>query len=315
MTGPLSFSSGYTFEDQPRTWENSLMPELPEAETIRKQLAPFLCRARVRSLRSGSYPKIFLSAIPDLSGWRFSALGRIGKVLLFFMKSPAGDPGILLTRLGMSGQWSLSGIRKNSAIHTESTGADSHTHLAITLETPEGEMILAYRDPRRFGRLEWQTDKSLSGILRTTGPDILEVQPGDFEKSLRASQRSIRTILLDQKVVSGIGNIYVSEILFESGIHPDRKGTRITGAEARRILESSAIVLKRAIDRGGSSIHSFKDAYGEEGGNQSQLKVYGLDGSPCQSCKSPILKKEAGGRSSYFCPRCQSRKKTSPART
>jgi formamidopyrimidine-DNA glycosylase len=291
------------------------MPELPEAETIRKQLLPVLLGARVRSLRSGPYPKIFLSGIPDLSGWRFSDLGRIGKVLLFSMQSPDGESGTLLTRLGMSGQWKISGHRNDSKMPPLSTETAVHTHLTITLETPDGEMLLSYRDPRRFGRLEWQTDIALSGILQTTGPDILQIQAGHFERSIRASRRSIRMILLDQKIASGIGNIYVSEILFESGIHPDRKGFRITGDEARRILESSAIILQKAIDRGGSSIHSFKDAFGEEGKNQSQLKVYGLDGSPCPLCKSPILKKEEGGRSSYFCLRCQPKKRPSPART
>ncbi|BAM08025.1 bifunctional DNA-formamidopyrimidine glycosylase/DNA-(apurinic or apyrimidinic site) lyase [Leptospirillum ferrooxidans] len=291
------------------------MPELPEAETIRKQLLPVLLGSRVRSLRSGPYPKIFLSDIPDLSGWQFSDLGRIGKVLLFSMKSPAGESGTLLTRLGMSGQWNISGNRQDSQLPLQPSQTTIHTHLAITLETPEGERLLSYRDPRRFGRVEWQTDIALSGILQTTGPDILKIRAEQFEHSIRASRRSIRTILLDQKIASGIGNIYVSEILFESGIHPDRKGFRITGAEARRILESSAVVLQKAIDRGGSSIHSFKDAFGEEGGNQSQLQVYGLDGSPCPLCKSPILKKEEGGRSSYFCLRCQPKKRTSPARS
>jgi len=283
------------------------MPELPEAETIRKQLDPFLSGACVRSLHCGPYPKMFLSGIPDLSGWKFSELGRIGKVLLFPMLSPLGEPGILLTRLGMSGQWNISDSR-------DYFRTNSHTHLALTLETREGEMILSYRDPRRFGRLEWQNDKRLSVILQTTGPDILEVDDRSFEKSVRASQRSIRTILLDQKVVSGIGNIYVSEILFESGIHPDKKGSRITKAEARSILETSNTVLKNAIDRGGSSIHSFKDAHGESGENQIHLKVYGLDGLPCQICKNPIRKKESGGRSCYFCPWCQPKKRMPSAR-
>ncbi|MDA8059432.1 MAG: bifunctional DNA-formamidopyrimidine glycosylase/DNA-(apurinic or apyrimidinic site) lyase [Nitrospiraceae bacterium] len=276
------------------------MPELPEAETIRKQLAPFLSGARVVSQRTGPYPKIFLSGIPDLAGWKFSDPGRTGKVLIFSMASPGGEPGVLLTRLGMSGQWTVSDPQNP---------LNSHTHLTFLLKTRDREILLSYRDPRRFGRLEWQADKSLSGILQTTGPDILEVQARYFEESVHASQRSIRTILLDQKIVSGIGNIYVSEILFEAGIHPDKKGSRITKAEALRILESSRTVLTRAVERGGSSIHSFKDAHGEAGENQIHLKVYGLDGLPCQICKKPILKKESGGRSSYFCPLCQSKRK------
>jgi formamidopyrimidine-DNA glycosylase len=278
------------------------MPELPEAETIRKQLAPFLSGARVISLLRGPYPKIFLSEIPDLSGWRVSGPGRRGKVLMFFMTSQTGESGVLLTRLGMSGQWAISDNRDQSRAH-------SHTHLTIILGTPGGEMALSYRDPRRFGRLEWQIDKSLSVILKTTGPDILEVEAGAFEKSVRTSHRSIRTILLDQTVISGIGNIYVSEILFESGIHPDKKGSRLTRDETSRILESSRMILQKAIELGGSSIHSFKDALGEAGENQAHLKVYGLDGSPCLICKKPIRKKESGGRSSYFCPSCQAKKR------
>lgn len=291
------------------------MPELPEAETIRKQLAPFLSDARIRLVQRGPYPKIFLSGIPELSGWGFSNLERIGKVLLFSMISPAGEKGYLLTRLGMSGQWTISETEKNSEVYTEPSRKNQHIHLTLYIETAMGEMILSYRDPRRFGRLEWQIDKRLSGILSTTGPDILEIQTELFEKSVRASQRSIRTILLDQKIVSGIGNIYVSEILFESGIHPDKKGSALTRAEAQHILSVSGTILKRAIERGGSSIHSFKNAYGEEGQNQIHLKVYGLDGSLCQVCRNPIRKKETGGRSCYFCPGCQSRKKKSPAIT
>ncbi len=280
------------------------MPELPEAETIRKQLAPLIQGASVVTLSRGIFPGIFLVPPEDLSGWIVDEPKRTGKVLLFPMHSPGGDRGILVTRLGMSGHWSV-------RTRTHDTAMEPHTHLTILLEQkPSGEtLLLTYQDPRRFGRLEWVKGKTTSVILENTGPDILLIDPASFHQSLRKSSRSIRTLLLDQTIASGIGNIYVSEILFLSGIHPDKKGTAITRKEAGQILAVSREILARAILSGGSSIHSFKNAYGEEGGHQNHLNVYGHGGEHCPRCQTLIVQKRSGGRTGYFCPRCQGRKK------
>lgn len=233
--------------------------------------------------------------------WTGKTLFRHGKILVYeFSAVDASPPAktlsswYLLSRFGMSGSWR----RIPSTIPNP-----DHTHLEIRFTSTTDRLL--WVDPRRFGRLEWTFDLSLSLLLREVGPDALSVTPDELSAALSHSSRSVRTALMDQSVVAGIGNIYAAEILFRARVNPFQQATRLSGNEFRRIFLSMKTVLGESLEAGGSTIHSYARGDGSPGEFQHQHLVYGRDGQPCVSCGLPVQKIVQEARSLYYCSFCQ----------
>jgi len=270
------------------------MPELPEVETTRRGLAPWLEGQRIRSLvvrqRQLRWP------VPHqlerrLAGRTVTELGRRGKYLL--MRTPEGTA---LMHLGMSGS-----MRVLQA--DEPPG--KHDHFDIVLDS--GRRI-RFNDPRRFGSLLWTADDpETHPLLAGLGPEPLGPSfSGDYLWR-RARQRSvaIKIFLMNAAVVVGVGNIYASEALFRAGIHPRRAAGRISRRDMQRLAGAVREVLVDALTLGGTTLRDFHNGAGEPGYFGQRLRVYGRGGEPCRSCGTPIRHITQGQRSSYFCPSCQ----------
>ena len=271
------------------------MPELPEVETVKRGLEDLL-KPPTCSIKKVTIGPKKLRRSPDesllkgLSGQSIQSIRRVAKYLLFEL-----DEHILLSHLGMTGSWRLF------------KEARDHDHIEIHLE--DGRR-LTYRDPRRFGMFDilrpsdLKNDTSLSSL----GPDPVQGDEFDgdylFEKS-RKCQQKLKTFIMDQRVVVGVGNIYASEALFLAGIHPEKIASEVTLSEYARLAEAIQVVLNDAIFWGGTTISDFKQAGGSEGYFQNQLMVYGKAKEPCQFCETPLVSEVIGGRNSFWCPQCQ----------
>ena len=269
------------------------MPELPEVETIRRTLRPHIVGARItgvqvreRRLRR----PIAADFAARLRGAHITDIERRGKYLLFRL---AGGQ-VLLVHLGMTGSLSLS---------TPDTALDTHDHVIITLDRP---LVMVYNDPRRFGLMRVGDDTTLSE-LATVGRDPFTAAPSPHEwRSLvRGRKLPIKNLLMDQRLLAGVGNIYANEMLFRAGIRPRRRAGGLRGAELIRLGTAMAAVLADAVELGGSSISDYRDANGRPGSFQMQHAVYDRAGDPCRTCAAPIKRVVLSGRSSYYCPQCQ----------
>jgi formamidopyrimidine-DNA glycosylase len=179
---------------------------------------------------------------------------------------------------------------------------EKHTHVCLLLD--DGRE-LRYTDARRFGRIAYLTETLLAEELLEFGADPLEVSSEEFVSRIRGRRARIKALLLDQRVLRGVGNIYADESLWKAKIHPARLGMQLSRVEAttlRRVLQE---ILKKAIVMRGSSISDFLDAEGEPGDYQRHHRAYGREGKKCHRCKSAIRRGIVAGRSSYFCPKCQ----------
>ncbi len=272
------------------------MPELPEVETLRRALAPLLVGARLAQVevRSPALRRpIDAAGLRRLEGKRLEDLSRRGKFLLFHF-----DEDALLCHLGMSGRLLLR--------HSRAPWPD-HVHVVFGLE-PFAE--LAFRDPRRFGLLLVLPAQGLTHhpMLARLGPE--PQTPEVVEAALRAeraSRRAIRDLLLDQRVVAGVGNIYACEALFAARIHPAAKACELSEEQIALLARALVGVLARAIRAGGTTLRdgAWRGAFGEPGFFTQKLSVYGREGQPCRRCGTRIGRLSLGGRSAYHCPRCQ----------
>lgn len=276
------------------------MPELPEAETLRQPVNLFFSGKKLAHIRNGPEKNVWIG-LPDFpaEGFLLTTVERHGKILVFYWREAGKNTSVcLVSRLGMSGTW---------LIKNRDEPLPNHSHLVLTFESLADRLV--YRDPRRFGRLEWVFEPCKSVILSSQGPDILRISPEEWHERIKSSCRTIRSILLDQKVASGIGNIYASEILFDARISPFRKGKSISRTESGLILASAKVILESAIKSGGSTIHSFRTSFGEGGNYQDSHKVYGKAGKPCQNCHGRIKKAMEHSRHLFYCSFCQKRVK------
>ncbi|WP_062305838.1 bifunctional DNA-formamidopyrimidine glycosylase/DNA-(apurinic or apyrimidinic site) lyase [Alicyclobacillus sendaiensis] len=271
------------------------MPELPEVETVRRHLAErvegdVICGVDVRLPRIVRYPAPEMFA-ERLKGQGIRRVGRRGKYLLFEL-----DRGLLVSHLRMEGRY---------AVADPSEPEDPHTHVVFRLASGRE---LRYADVRQFGTM----DAVLAGEPLPKG--LVELGPEPFDPALsgevlrrrwRGRRAPIKSLLLDQRQIAGLGNIYVDEALFAAGIHPLTPAGWIGTEALDRLLEEIRDVLARAIREGGSSVRSFRDGYGRHGGFQIQLAVYGRQGQPCPRCGGAIQKIKVGGRGTHVCPACQ----------
>ncbi|KXT78359.1 Formamidopyrimidine-DNA glycosylase [Streptococcus sp. DD13] len=193
-------------------------------------------------------------------------------------------------------------------LFTKEVPENKHFHAFFTLDNGDR---LVYQDVRKFGTMELldKADEATYFIKKKIGPEPTEqdfrLKP--FEVALLSSQKLVKPYLLEQTLVAGLGNIYVDEVLWAAKVHPERTAAGLKKAEIKRLHDETIRILQLGVDRGGSTIRSYKNALGEEGTMQEALQVYGRTGEPCPRCGSLIVKKQVRGRGSHFCPRCQKR--------
>ena len=289
------------------------MPELPEVETIVADLRPHLvgrtivrCELNFPTIVRHPEPEEFVDAVV---GMRIDSMGRRGKYILISLTPPhlwggggeaaggAANNLQLVVHLGMTGQLRLVDPVAPLA---------NHTHAVFFLD--DGRQ-LRYRDPRRFGRLLLGTEQALlsSKKMPRLGPEPIdpEFAPDELYRRLRTRRAAIKAVLLDQGAIAGVGNIYADESLHKARLRPDRIAGSLSKKSARRLHESLRESLTLAIANRGSSVDTYRDAWGEIGGQQEKLLVYGRAGEPCFTCGRPLTAIRIAGRTTVFCRRCQ----------
>lgn len=281
------------------------MPELPEVETVRRGLAPVMEGARLErlELRRDGLRWPFPSGMADrVGGQMIHRLRRRSKYLLMDI-----GPDVVLVHLGMSGRMTVSGAPLG-AFHRPHAAPEKHDHVIFHLG---GGARVTFNDPRRFGALDVfsAAQEPNHKLLRHLGPEPLGNGFNAEILALRlAGRRSpIKTALLDQRIVAGLGNIYVCEALYQAGIHPERPAGRISAARIGKLSTAIRDVLLEAIDAGGSSLRDHRQASGDLGYFQHRFRVYDREHQPCQTtkCGGTITRIVQSGRSSFYCPRCQ----------
>jgi formamidopyrimidine-DNA glycosylase len=272
------------------------VPELPEVETVVRDLRPCLVGRRLTSVTVGSQRlRRHWSPAWDalVTGARVKAVRRRGKWIVLDL---AGGRHLVF-HLGMTGQLTVAPARQPPA---------EHTHIVMGLDG--GARQLRFRDIRRFGSATLFADRDdLDRFFAEAGlgPEPFELDAGYWRARLRRTGRCLKAVLLDQRVVAGVGNIYADESLFEAGLHPARLGRSTTPAEAERLRTAIVRVLERAIAKRGSSIRNYVGGSGLRGGYQEAFAVYGRTGEPCPRCGTLVQRVRLAGRSTHFCPRCQ----------
>jgi len=279
------------------------MPELPEVETIRRVLDEVLPGLRIREvlvrrekmLRGQSCDRFK----EGLMGTSIIGVDRRGKFLFLRLKS-----GSLLLHLGMSGRIIVRGKDEESDVPALEL-PDRHTHLILKLS--EG-LFLYFRDPRMFGRFQLLDAEDELRLLDRLGPEPLGrgFSTDYFRKALERRKAPVKAVLLDQRLVAGIGNIYADEALFRAGIDPHREGCRLKPDEISRLRTAVRSVLREAVRRKGTSISDYVDPRNRRGTFQLRLEVYGREGRSCRRCGCAICKDIVAQRGTHWCPRCQS---------
>jgi formamidopyrimidine-DNA glycosylase len=275
------------------------MPELPEVETIARGLARCVSGDVIESVWLGRKPEPLKSSAREIAATlehsRIATVRRMGKHIVFDLdqnhstQTGASHTAQWIVHLGMTGRLQVCEPQADIL---------KHTHAILKLASGKE---LRFVDPRRFGRLS---------VARAGGFDAGGIEPLDadldrFLALFRGRKTPIKSALLNQKLLRGVGNIYADESLFRAGIRPRRRASTITRDQLAKLLSSVKEVLREAIALGGSSISDYVDADGEEGFFQLQHRVYGREGESCLVCKTPVKRIVIAGRSSHYCPRCQ----------
>lgn len=269
------------------------MPELPEVETVRKGLHTALVGRVFKSIHL-LRPDLRTAMPNDLSeklpGRRVVAVERRAKYLVIRTDGPA-----VVSHLGMTGRWTTS----------PSVPSARATHDHVVWLFADGSSAV-FNDPRRFGILEWLTEHTFAAL----GPEPLgaDFTAEYLTQALRGRSAKVKALIMDQRVVVGVGNIYAAEALHRARISPRRAAGRISRAEATRLVETIRQVLGEAIEQGGSSISDYRQVSGDRGGFQDRFLVYDREGQPCPSCPDPkatIKNVVIAGRSSFYCAKCQ----------
>jgi len=291
------------------------MPELPEVEVTRRQIEPLLVGRKISAVVTTKQSYFFLTRPAALAralrGRLIQRLERRGKYLVGHLD----DGGRLLLHLGMTGQLFAAGAssprllvsRAQAALSPEQQCAgfrpDAHTHLCLRFDDAGPEVY--FRDTRKFGKVQLLRRGEPSERLDKLGVDALAARGGDLFDATRRRAAAIKSVLLDQGVLAGVGNIYADEALFLASMRPTRKAASLSRAACDLLVREVQRVMLRSIDTGGSSISDYVRAYGSDGGYQDERRVYGRAGEPCPRCGSRIRRIVLGQRSSFFCPRCQ----------
>ncbi|RMH15402.1 MAG: bifunctional DNA-formamidopyrimidine glycosylase/DNA-(apurinic or apyrimidinic site) lyase [Gammaproteobacteria bacterium] len=268
------------------------MPELPEVETTRRGLEPWVSGKKITriTIRQASLRwSVPEKKIQLLRGQVIHRVSRRAKYLLFH-----ADPGVLLIHLGMSGSLRI--------LETHQP-PQPHDHVDIHF----GNLCLRYRDPRRFGAILWATDPQHHPLLEPLGPEPLSEQfDGAFLfRRSRKRKVAVKNFIMNSRIVVGVGNIYASEALFMAGIDPRRPAGRISLKRYMKLAGAIRQVLTSAIEAGGTTLRDFVGSSGNPGYFSQELNVYGREGQPCPRCGGAIQKTIIGQRSTFFCRMCQ----------
>ncbi len=280
------------------------MPELPEVETVRRGLTPAMEGRKILRLEVNRPDLRF--PFPDDFATRVegSAVLRLGRQAKFLVTELSSGEALIM-HLGMTGRFTIEG-QKTAEFHHHAGTDPKHDHVVFHMS---GGARVTYNDPRRFGFMElWPIDQlETYPRIKDLGPEPLSnhFSAEHLNTVLAGKATPIKSALLDQSVVAGLGNIYVLEALFRAGISPRRKASTIPGARAERLAPAINAVIADAIKSGGSSISDFASASGELGYFQHSFDVYDREGHLCKACGTPIKRIVQSGRSSFFCGHCQ----------
>lgn len=272
------------------------MPELPEVETVRKGLEKLVVGKTIQEVIV-FWPRIIESPEVDvfqgqLSGQTIEGIERRGKFLIFKLSD-----NVMISHLRMEGKYEF---------HQADDEIAKHTHVMFTFT--DGTQ-LRYLDVRKFGRMtlvpknQGHQYKGILALGPEPTPDVFQL--ATFQQGLKKHHKAIKPLLLDQKLVTGLGNIYVDEALWHAQIHPEQPADSLKPAEVATLYQAIIDVLARAVEAGGTTIRTYLNALGEAGTFQVALNVYGQTGLPCNRCGTPIVKTKVAQRGTHYCPQCQ----------
>jgi formamidopyrimidine-DNA glycosylase len=290
------------------------MPELPEVEVTRRRIAPWLVGRPVTRVATTA-PSYFFLTPPArlrraLPGRTATSLERRGKYLV----AGLDDGSRLLLHLGMTGQLFTAGAASVRLLSASARAAlppeaqprfapDGHTHLRLFFA--DGGPPVLFRDVRKFGKVQLLAPGEETERLLRLGPDALALEGAGLFEATRGRAVAIKSLLLDQAVIAGTGNIYADEALFLAGVRPRRPARRVSRAECDAIADAMRRVMLRSIETGGSSISDYVAPDGADGAYQDERRVYAREGEPCGACGTRIRRVVIGQRSAHYCPRCQ----------
>lgn len=277
------------------------MPELPEVETIRRSLEHSIVGKTITQIEV-LYPNSFSGVTSEVRGHSVRAIGRKGKVLNIELDNHT----FLNIHLKMSGQVLLSSSRENAIfpvkIPLAETGQMPGRTTRVILDFDDGSALF-FNDQRKFGWIRHSPQPD-----GTDAPDVSkpEFTLKYFTDVVQVSKKPIKTLLLDQQKMAGVGNIYANDALFTAGILPSRISASLTKAEIRKLHEAVIETIQKGIDlKGTSATDIYVTPDGTKGGYQNHFQVYSREGKPCRICNTPIVREKVGGRSNFYCPRCQ----------
>ncbi len=287
------------------------MPELPEVETIRRDLDKLISGLEIAKAEIRD-KKVFRGDKEKLKGVSISCVDRAGKLLIFEMENSC----FLLIHLKMTGQLIFSS--PNTLIgggHSFKKEGDFQDKIGGDLPNKYTRFIfyfqnggkLFFNDIRRFGYVKLAGAKQKEEAVSRLGPEPLKekIKPEELEKVLKNRKISLKSALLNQKIISGIGNIYADEILFEAGLDPCRSVAGLTSEEIGRLAVSARNIIKKAVKFRGTTFSNYRDGKGKRGNFETFLKVYGQEGEKCPECSGRIKKVVLVNRGTHYCPKCQ----------
>lgn len=291
-----------------------VVPELPEVEITRRKLAPALVGRTVAAVQTTA-PSYFFLTEPavlrrKLRARTFTDLRRHGKYLI----ADLDDGARVLLHLGMTGQLFAEGLSTTRLLKRTGAGTldptaqkgfrhDAHTHVTLDFADLAGRVF--FRDPRKFGKVQWLAKGEGSSRLDKLGVDALDAESTVLFEHAGRRRVPIKTLLLDQSVLAGVGNIYADEALFRVGVSPLRPANEVSMADCAELVLAAQSVMLRSIETGGSSISDYVQPDGQTGKFQDERQIYGRTGEACTRCGQQVRREVIGGRASHFCGACQ----------
>jgi formamidopyrimidine-DNA glycosylase len=266
------------------------MPELPEVETVRKQLEQEIKGAVITSIEVREYRCFELNGAP-IENEKVKEVKRVGKYLFIVFESGRG----LLIHLKMTGRLIMGEPFYETAVHTR-----------VVLNLKNGERIY-YWDTRMFGYIKVldEVGSEHSRLKEKLGPEPWDITDTDFLRKLQKTGRPIKEAILDQSLLAGVGNIYANDGLWLARIDPRRKANSLKLSEVKKLRQSLVSVLRRGLETGGASDNTYRDFYGGRGSYQDEFLAYGRSGEPCNNCGTPLKRIVVGGRGTWMCNKCQ----------
>lgn len=277
------------------------MPELPEVETIARQLHPLVQGKKITAL------EVLDPKLRSLEGFQFKGseiiqVRRFEKSVAFVLKTPKGERN-LLVHLRMTGRllWSTPQGKTRLAKFVRNSAGDESGSKHLRFRLKLGDEQILFHDVRRFGTVKLLPTLESSAL----DPLLDELEESHFEQAMRVSKQPLKVFLLRQDLICGIGNIYASEILHAAGISPFRCGASLKDPEVQKLFSSIKKILQAAVKNGGTSFSDYQNALGEKGSYQLKLRVYQRENESCYTCGDPIFRAVQAARSSFYCPTCQ----------